>query len=98
MSHSNNALLSEEALAEAMSGLPGWAVQGGMLTKTYPLKSYAEGVVFASAIGWTADGLDHHPDLFIGYQKVVVSTVTHDAGGLTGKDVVLARRVEALAR
>jgi 4a-hydroxytetrahydrobiopterin dehydratase len=54
--------------------------------------------VFACAIGHLAEALNHHPDLLVGYGKVRVVLVTHDAGGgLTEYDFELARRIEKLA-
>ncbi|MCH8992880.1 MAG: 4a-hydroxytetrahydrobiopterin dehydratase, partial [Acidobacteria bacterium] len=44
-----------------------------------------------------ADELNHHPDLFIGYQRVRVALSTHDAGGLTAYDFEMARRIQAIA-
>lgn len=67
-----------------------------MLNRTFTFGSYKEGVVFAAAVAWEADRLNHHPDLTIGYGKVRVATVTHDADGLTPYDIELARRVERL--
>lgn len=97
MSESSNPTLSEGALESALAGLPGWAIKDGMLAKTFSFNSYAQGLAFAAAAGWAADKMDHHPDLMIGYQKVSVATVTHDAGGLTAKDTALAAAIQALA-
>lgn len=89
--------LTEAELASALAGLPGWSVEGGMLSRSFEFGSYAAGLVFAVAVGHEAERLNHHPDLVVGYQRVVVSLVTHDAGGLTSYDVELARRVSVLA-
>jgi 4a-hydroxytetrahydrobiopterin dehydratase len=89
--------LSDAAVKEALSGLPGWTLEGGMVTKEFAFDSYSSGLVFAVACGHMADRLNHHPDLFVGYKKVRVSFVTHDAGGLTAYDMEAARRVQALA-
>lgn len=95
MSELSYALLSEDAVAHGLEGLPGWSA-GEMLTKEFTFPSYAAGLVFAVAVGHLADALNHHPDLFIGYQRVRVSLVTHDAGGLTSYDLELALRIESL--
>lgn len=89
--------LTSEVQTALLAELPGWTIQGGMLTKIYALPSYAAGVMFASSIGHLADQLNHHPDLLILYGKVQVSMITHDAGGLTAYDFELARRIEAIA-
>ncbi|MCG9895663.1 MAG: 4a-hydroxytetrahydrobiopterin dehydratase [Fimbriimonadaceae bacterium] len=88
--------LSDEALNQGLESLTGWDLQDGMLRREFTFAAYASGVVFAAAVGHVADGMDHHPDILIGYRKVVVSTVTHDAGGLTELDLRLARRISEL--
>ena len=89
--------LPDDVVEDLVALLDGWSVVDGMLTKEFSFSSYAAGVVFASAVGHAADGLNHHPDLMIGYQKVRVSVLTHDAGGLTSYDFELAQRVDSIA-
>lgn len=89
--------LSDAQVQEGLNGLPGWTIDDGMLVREFEFKSYTAGLVFAVACGHVAEGLDHHPDLFIGYQKVRVAFITHSSGGLTAYDFEAARRVQALA-
>ena len=89
--------LSDAELVEALRGIPEWTIESGMLSRLFEFKAYKDGLVFASAVGWEADRLNHHPDIQIGYGKVRVVTVTHDAGGLTSYDIELARLVDSLA-
>jgi 4a-hydroxytetrahydrobiopterin dehydratase len=58
--------------------------------------TYKSGLVFASAVGFIADKLDHHPDLLIGYKVVTITVSTHSEGGLTELDFHLACQVDAL--
>lgn len=88
------AKFDEAAVAEALIGLPGWKLEGGHLVREFVFDSYKDGVVFAAALGWVADQLNHHPDMTIGYGKVRVATMTHDASGITSYDVELARRAD----
>lgn len=91
--------LSVERVAEELATVSGWRVENGALTKSFLFDSYAAGVVFANAVAYVADALNHHPDLSVGYKKVTVSMVTHDAGGgLTAYDFELARRIDAVTR
>ncbi|MCU0316401.1 MAG: 4a-hydroxytetrahydrobiopterin dehydratase [Fimbriimonadaceae bacterium] len=86
--------LSPELIDSAIKDLEGWQVVEGALTKTFAFETYASGLAFAAAVGHLADRLDHHPDILIGYKKVTVSMITHDAGGgLTSYDFELARRI-----
>jgi 4a-hydroxytetrahydrobiopterin dehydratase len=89
--------LTPEQIDAQLATVPGWSVVEGALTRTYPFGSYAAGVVFGNAVAHVADTLNHHPDLHIGYQRVTISMITHDAGGgLTSYDFELARRINAL--
>ena len=90
--------LSADRIAAESATVPGWTVDGA-LTRQFDFVSYKDGLVFAVAVGHVADKLNHHPDLMIGYQKVTVSMVTHDAGGgLTAYDFELARRIDRLGQ
>ncbi|MCA0360830.1 MAG: 4a-hydroxytetrahydrobiopterin dehydratase [Armatimonadetes bacterium] len=89
--------LSPSAVEEALSTAPGWSLDGPALVRDFSFESYKDGLVFGAAVGYVADALNHHPDLHIGYKKVRVSMVTHDAGGgLTSYDFELARRINGL--
>jgi len=88
--------LGDAELAIALAAHPEWTIDDGMLTRLFEFKTYKDGLVFATAVGWLADSLNHHPDLMIGYGKVRVSTTTHDSGGTTSYDFELARRIDLL--
>ena len=88
--------LNDTDIAEELVVYPGWGFENGQLTKTYEFKTYKDGVVFASAVGFVADKLNHHPDIHIGYAKVRISVNTHDVGGISPYDFELARRIENL--
>jgi 4a-hydroxytetrahydrobiopterin dehydratase len=90
--------LSEANIKQALSELTGWEYENGTITKTYSLPSYTAGLAFASSVGIIAEGLNHHPDLSIGYKKVTVLFTTHDDGNVvTDKDIEAAKRIEALS-
>lgn len=88
--------LSDTEIAEELAVYPGWALDGGQITKTYEFKNYKDGVVFASAVGHVADKLDHHPDMYVGYGKVRIAVNTHSVNGISPYDFELARRIELL--
>ncbi len=60
--------------------------------------SFGKGVAFVDEIGRVADELDHHPDVDLRYATVTVRLTTHEVGGLSERDVQLARRISAIAR
>lgn len=79
-----------------LAGVEGWSIEGDQLAKNFEFKTYKDGIVFASAVGFIADKLNHHPDMRVGYAKVSVSVNTHDVGGISPYDFELARRIDAL--
>jgi len=90
-------LLSEAELTSAMADLDGWQLQDGALLRTYVLPSFAHAVLMVGAVGQLAEAAGHHPDLAIrGYNKLTITLITHSAGGLTEKDIALARQIQAL--
>lgn len=87
--------LSPDERAARLARLPGWEVVDGLLRREYGFESYMDGVAFARRVAELAEAADHHPDILIGYRRVTLTLVSHDAGGLTGRDFDLAARIDA---
>jgi 4a-hydroxytetrahydrobiopterin dehydratase len=88
------ARLSDDAVRRELETLPGWSRDGGMLRKTFAHPSFPEAIVFVNAVAHLAEVANHHPDVDIRYSNITLALVTHDQGGITDKDVALARAVE----
>ncbi len=89
--------LSETEISAGLAELKGWSREEDMLVKEFRFDDYLAGLAFASSIGVIAEGLDHHPDLRIGWRRVHVSFTTHDAGNkLSAKDFAAAAAIDAL--
>lgn len=91
------ATLSDEEIATALEGLPGWEHAGGEIAKQYGFDGFPDAIAFVVRVAGAADAADHHPDIDIRYNKVRLALSTHSAGGITDKDVVLAGQIEQLA-
>jgi 4a-hydroxytetrahydrobiopterin dehydratase len=89
--------LTDAEIAEALRALPGWSVAGGKLHREYRFHDFLEAWGFMSAAALIVQQMDHHPEWFNVYHTVRVELVTHDAGGISARDVELAGRMEALA-
>jgi 4a-hydroxytetrahydrobiopterin dehydratase len=89
--------LSDLEIRRAMGDLPGWSRKGDALTKTYSFAKFADGIRFVQQIADVADAMDHHPDIDIRYTKVTFSLSSHDAGGITQRDLDLAKKIEETA-
>ena len=89
--------LTDAEVSEALRALPGWSVAGGKLRREYRFHDFIEAWGFMSAVALIVQQMDHHPEWFNVYHTVRVELVTHDAGGISARDVELAGRMEALA-
>jgi len=90
--------LTDAELKQALSDLPGWSLESSMIVKKYAHNSFPEAIVFVNAVAHLAELLNHHPDVDIRYSNITVALVTHDAGGITVKDVTLAKQIEAIRK
>ena len=92
-----SAALDADALKVSVAKLPGWRVEQGTLTRTFSFPNFVQALAFVQSLGVEAEQKQHHPDLDIRYSKVKVGLVTHDAGGITLKDIALAQTADSLA-
>jgi 4a-hydroxytetrahydrobiopterin dehydratase len=88
--------LNADELAVALGSLTGWSERDGAIHRTFEFDSYLDGLEFARALGQEAERRDHHPDMLITWRKVDVGLSTHSEGGITEKDVDLARFANSL--
>ena len=89
--------LSDDEISTALSELPGWLEGEGEITKEYRLGGFPDAVAFVVRLSYEAEAANHHPNLDLRYDKVRVALSTHSEGGVTAKDVDLARTVEEIA-
>ncbi|MDZ7746412.1 MAG: 4a-hydroxytetrahydrobiopterin dehydratase [Halobacteriales archaeon] len=73
-----------------------WSRDGDEITRTFEFDSYLAGVGFAAGAGGLAEEAFHHPTITIEWREVEVRLTTHDAGGITTKDIGLAERLDEL--
>lgn len=88
--------LSDIEIQRALGELPGWSRRGDVLTKSYTAPSFPAAIAFVQRIADAAEAANHHPDIDIRYTKLVIVLSTHDSGGITTKDVQLAKDIERL--
>jgi 4a-hydroxytetrahydrobiopterin dehydratase len=91
--------LSAEARKSALKGLPGWAETSGReaIERTFTFKDFNEAFGFMSRAALVAEKSDHHPEWRNVYKTVEVVLSTHDAGGVTARDIELAQAMNAIA-
>lgn len=89
--------LDEAAIAAALPALPDWrrTADGRAIERRWRLADFAEAFALVGRIAVLAEAAQHHPDIAFGWGRVSATLTTHDAGGLSRKDLDLARRIEA---
>ena len=91
------ALLAESELKEQLADLEGWEVRGGALEKSFDRGDFDGSIAFVNTIARAANEADHHPDISVSWDTVTLRWVNHAEGGITEKDIAMARRSDALA-
>ncbi|MFL5636056.1 MAG: 4a-hydroxytetrahydrobiopterin dehydratase [Gemmatimonadaceae bacterium] len=86
--------LSDIAIQRDLGNLSGWSRRGDVITKTFQFRNFLTGIDFVTAIAKVAEAADHHPDIDIRYTKVTCTLSTHSAGGITQKDLDMAREID----
>jgi len=87
------------ARAKALGGLDGWQEVDGRdaITKTLKFKDFNAAFGFMTRVALEAEKADHHPEWFNVYNTVEITLSTHDAGGLSDKDIALAKVIDRIA-
>ena len=85
--------------AKILGELDGWSEAKGRdaIVKTFQFKSFSQAWGWMSRVALLAEKMDHHPEWFNVYDKVEVTLATHDAGGVTERDIELAAAMDRLA-
>ncbi len=85
--------LNKSEIEKKLQEVPGWQLMDKAIRRESIFRDFREAMAFVNHVAEIAENLDHHPDICIYYNKVVLSVYTHSEGGLTDKDFDLARRV-----
>jgi 4a-hydroxytetrahydrobiopterin dehydratase len=91
------AKLSQSEIASAVKKLGGWTVANGKLHRDYEFVDFVHAFGFMATAALMIEKMGHHPEWFNVYNRLSVDLTTHDAGGITKKDIDLAKKLETLA-
>ncbi|MFN7678631.1 MAG: 4a-hydroxytetrahydrobiopterin dehydratase [Cyanobacteriota bacterium] len=89
--------LSAAEIADLATSLPTWTLVDGKLQRQFRFADFSEAFAFMTRVALLAETLGHHPEWSNVWNRVTISLITHDTGGLSNLDVDLARRIDALA-
>jgi len=92
------AKLTDSEIDAGLASLAGWTVQNAKLHREYKFADFAHAFGFMATAAPTIEKNDHHPEWANVYNRVTVDLSTHDAGGITQKDLDLAKLLEGIAK
>jgi len=87
-----------DGLRAALAGLDGWAGDPSAISRTAELSSFPAAIGVVDRVAAVAEQLDHHPDIDIRWRRLTFTLSTHSDGGVTPKDIDLARRIDTIVR
>ncbi len=92
------ARLTVAEVKDCLRSVPKWRKNGSIISRSYEFKDFVAALKFVNRVGRLAEKAWHHPDIDIRWNRVALALTTHDEGGLTAKDFVLAKTFDAAAR
>ena len=90
-------ILTNSELNEVLKELDCWQIVDNQLSKEFKFKGFIQAFGFMTEVAITAETMDHHPEWYNIYNRVDITLTTHDSGGVTEKDITLAKAMEMAA-
>jgi 4a-hydroxytetrahydrobiopterin dehydratase len=91
-------MLDDQVIDAALGELPGWSRDGETLVRTFRRRDWADAIALLNVVALEADRRNHHPDVLIeSYRDITFRLTTHSKGGITQRDVDLARWIDDAA-
>ncbi len=88
--------LSTSALEKALETLSGWRLEAGELVQEWTFANFPAAMRFVNQVASLAEHDNHHPDIDIRFNQVRLALVTHDAGGITYRDISMAKQISEM--
>jgi 4a-hydroxytetrahydrobiopterin dehydratase len=89
--------LTDNEVKAALEKLPGWNTNGKAIERKFEFPDFKQAIDFINRVANVAEEANHHPDITINYNKVVLGLVSHDSGGVTNRDIKMAGRINEIA-
>jgi 4a-hydroxytetrahydrobiopterin dehydratase len=87
--------LTTDEIAAVLKANPEWTLEQGKLVREWTFRDFVEAMAFVNRVAEIAETAEHHPDIDVRYNKVRLELVSHDAGGITNRDAVMAHRISS---
>lgn len=87
-------ILIDSELQTLLAQLSHWTLREGALAREWTFPNFAEAMLFVNRVAAVAERANHHPDIDIRYNRVILSLISHDSGGITSRDAAMARELD----
>lgn len=91
------AVLTDAEIQQALTTLSGWQRNGGAIQRVFRFPDFKAAMQFVNKVAEKAEQANHHPDIDIRYNTITMALVSHDAGGVTQRDVRMAEAINKIA-
>ena len=89
--------LSDEEIQARLKGVSDWRIVDGKLRRQFEFDDFVHAFTFMTSLAFKAEAINHHPEWFNVYNRVVIDLRTHDCDGISDRDFELARKIDSLA-
>ena len=89
-------VLSDAEIHHALLTLQGWRKNGEAIERLFEFPNFVAAMGFVNRIAEAAEAVNHHPDITINYNKVKLTLLSHDAGGITQRDIRMAGKINEI--
>ena len=90
-------VLNDAEVRAALQPLPGWTQSGKAIERNLRFDNFVKAMEFVNRIAEAAEAVNHHPDIYVSYNNVKLTLISHDSGGVTQRDIKMAARINELA-
>jgi 4a-hydroxytetrahydrobiopterin dehydratase len=90
-------VLTDKEVQQRLSELPGWSYRNNSIERQFEFRDFAEAMKFVNDVAKAAERANHHPDIDIRYNKVKMLLTSHDSGGVTARDLRMAKEITEIA-
>jgi 4a-hydroxytetrahydrobiopterin dehydratase len=90
-------VLSDSEVQQALEQLRGWKRNHHAIERAFQFANFVQAMDFVNQIAEAAEAVNHHPDILISYNKVTLTLISHDSGGVTQRDIKMAARINDMA-
>jgi len=88
--------MTDKEITAAIAKLSEWKVIDAKLNRSFQFDNFVHAFAFITKVAIIAEKMDHHPEIFNVYNRVVIDLTTHDVGGIGPMDIELAKKIDAL--